>query len=325
MVKQRVRLQGQPVPPTEVAGARGRLLGGLVVLLALAAYANSWPGAFILDDVPIVERNPLVHSLDLAAIFTSDYWGVGADRGLYRPLTILSLALNTLALGPDPWSYHLVNVLLHAGVTLLFFSLVRAWTEEVGLSLAAAALFAVHPLHTEVLNEVIGRSELLAALGYLLALRLAHGEGRWRSWGAGGCYLLALLSKEHAVTLLAALPLADAFFRRQWRRRVPLYCLLVAITVAWGLFHVYGVDRGTMGRPPLYPIYSPLAFMPTGWRLLTALKMQLLYLQKLAWPLALQGVYSGPQIETPVTTLASSWGLGIVVVIVAVVGLTVLG
>lgn len=300
-------------------------LAGLVVMLGLAAFANSFPGSFILDDVPIVVKNPLVHSLDLRAIFTSDYWGVGADRGLYRPLTILSFALNSLLLGTEPWSYHLVNVLLHAMVGLLFFQLLRCWEIPVWQSFAAAALFAVHPIHTEVLNEVIGRSELLAALFFLLALCLAHSERPYRLWLAGIVYLLALLSKEHAVTFLGVLVVVDLFLKRGYKQRLPLYGGLLVLTVLWLLFHIYGVDRGTMGRPPFYAIYSPLAFMPTDWRILTACKLQLLYLAKLCWPVGLQGVYSGPEIDLPVKSLLSFWGGMIGLAVLLACGLAVDG
>ncbi|MDD5758575.1 MAG: tetratricopeptide repeat protein [Desulfobulbaceae bacterium] len=300
-------------------------LAGLVLLLGVVVYANSFPGAFILDDVPIVVKNPLVYSLDLRAIFTSDYWGVGADRGLYRPLTILTLALNRWLLGPDPWAYHLFNVLLHALVSLLFFQLLRCWKISVWHSFAAAALFAVHPIHTEVLNEVIGRSELLAALFFLLALRLAHAERPYRWWLAGFVYLLALLSKEHAVTFLAVLLVVDLFQQRGCKRRLPLYGGLLLLTALWLLFHAYGVDRGTMGRPPFYSIYSPLAFMPTDWRILTACKIQLLYLAKLCWPIGLQGVYSGPEIDLPVRGLFSFWGGAIGLTVLLACGLTVIG
>lgn len=301
------------------------LLGGLIVLLGIGVYANSFPGAFIVDDVLIVDQNPLVHSLDLRAIFTSDYWGVGADRGLYRPITILSFALNRMLLGHAPWSYHLVNVLLHACVGLLFFQLLRRWNTASGLSFAAAALFAVHPIHTEVVNEMVGRSELLAALFFLLALRLSQAEQPRGLWLAGFFYLLALLSKEHAVTFVAVVFLADAFFGREIRKRLPFYGGLLALTGLWLLFHAYGVDRGTIGRPPFYAIYSPLAFMPTAWRVLTALKLQLFYLAKLCWPIGLQGVYAGPEIDLPVQGLISLWGGAITLAVLAAIGLIAYG
>lgn len=290
------------------------LMSGLVFLLGAVVYANSFPGAFILDDVLIVDRNPLVHSIDLRTIFTSDYWGVGADRGLYRPITILSFALNTLLLGPEPWGYHLVNVLLHAWVSLAFFQLMGQWCLAPGPRFVAAALFALHPIHTEVVNEVIGRSELLVALFYLHGLRFCSRDAS-SALLVGILYSLALLSKEHAITFLGVVFLWDAFSCRVSTKRLPIYLWLLAITIVWLLLRELGVDRGTMGRPPFYIMYSPLAFMPVIWRILTALKIQVLYLGKLFWPVTLQSVYSGPAVDQPVQSMFSPWGGGIALTI----------
>ena len=73
--------------------------------------------------------------------------------------------------------------------------------------LLAALLFAVHPLHTEVVNEVVGRSELLAAPFLLAACTASRGRSRYVPLLVGLCFLLALLAKEHAIILLALLPL----------------------------------------------------------------------------------------------------------------------
>ena len=71
-------------------------------LVVSLVYANSFPGAFIFDDIHIVQNNALVKNLDLATIFRSDYWHGIDNTGLYRPLTILSLAVNRLVLGESP-------------------------------------------------------------------------------------------------------------------------------------------------------------------------------------------------------------------------------
>jgi hypothetical protein len=75
------------------AGAR-LFRAATVALLALLAYANSFPGAFVTDDINIVRDNPLVISGSVGRIFAADYWGEGVSSRLHRPLTILSYALN---------------------------------------------------------------------------------------------------------------------------------------------------------------------------------------------------------------------------------------
>jgi hypothetical protein len=103
-------------------------------------------------------------------------------------------------------------------------------------------LFAVHPVHTEAVANVVGRSELMAACGVIAMLLLHTRRSRW----AIGAFAFALLSKEHA--LLAPVLVASLdFFERdpgrpEARRAFPLYAGYAAVTVAWGvvvyaLFH----------------------------------------------------------------------------------------
>lgn len=267
------------------------------LLLALAvvfAYANSFPGIFIQDDIYIVRDNPLVANLDLWKILRSEYWAGIESNGLYRPLTILSLALNRLLLGPEPVGFHAVNVLLHAGVALLLWRLLLCWGVSAAAALLAALLFAIHPIHAEVVNIVVGRSELLAALFLLLALVSATGSGRRATGVTGLCYLAALLSKEHAATLLLLIPLRDWFATeslRSLRSRVPLYGVLVGVTVLWLVWRQFVVVQEF--HPSLFPPeVLPLAHLSWENRFLSALLLQGYYFLKLVLPTGLQGVYA---------------------------------
>ena len=160
------------------APSASRLFGGkavwLVVLAAAAVYANALTAGFTLDDVPIVQENPLVTSLgNLGTIFRTNYWGESSqfpDKSLYRPLTITSYALNYAAHGLNPMGYHLVNVVLHVLVAVLFFLYIKDLFRREKLAFAAAIFFAVHPIHTEAVSGVVGRAEILALLGTLLCL-----------------------------------------------------------------------------------------------------------------------------------------------------------
>lgn len=288
----------------------------LLLFLSLLAFANSFPSAFIQDDIHIVQNNPLVHSLDLLRIFTSDYWYGIEYSGLYRPLTILTLALNRLLTGSAPWGFHLVNVLLHGGVTLLLWLTLSRWGLPRLAALVAAILFAVHPLHTEVLNEVVGRSELLVALFLLLALHAAPGRSRRSQGLVIFFFTLALLSKEHAIVLIALLPLFDAFTTggwSVWRQRWPLYLGMLGIAFLWLLLRHYGVDHN--GPLAQYsPTVVPLAYVPWEIRALTGLQYQWVYLAKLFVPYQLQAVYSLADLP-PVLT--SYWSLRSLLVVVA--------
>jgi tetratricopeptide (TPR) repeat protein len=301
------------------AATRRIWLPASVVALALLAYANSFPGVFILDDHALVETNPLVQSVDLGRIFASDYWGELANSGLFRPLTILSFGLNRLLLGVAPAGYHLVNLFLHAAVSLLAFLCLSRHELTKGSAWLAAALFAVHPLHTEVVNMVVGRSELLAAGFVLLALWLST----WQAarpvaapLAVAVSYAAALLSKEHAVVLLVLLPLLElssgTWARSGWRARGCLYLLLCAETLAWVAWRSWGVVR-VVPREVVEPAINPLHFMESLPRVLTALKIQGIYLGKLLWPADLHAIYSGSGWLTPADGLFT-WQAVVIVV-----------
>lgn len=299
----------------------------LLILVVAIVYANSFPGTFILDDLLIVKKNSLVQHPDLALIFRSDYWHGYENSGLFRPLTILSLALNRLLLGEAPFGFHLVNVLLHAAVTVLLWRALLVWDLPRLAAVIAALLFAVHPIHADVVNIVVGRSELLVALFVLIGFILA----RRQDLGAGIlvclCFLLALLSKEHAVTFLALLPLCDAFAAgsaRVWRERWLLYAGLVAVCAFWLLWRTFGVIN-PLPPVPLTEAAAPLAYVAGSTRVLTALHHQWLYLGKMVLPIDLQSVYSVVDLPGFIRSLRSPLGLLLVSGTLALLGLLAWG
>lgn len=299
----------------------------LLSLTVALVYVNSFPSAFIQDDIHIVQNNPLVNSFDLWQIFSSDYWHGLENSGLYRPLTILSLALNRLVTGTQPWGFHLVNLLLHLAVTLLLWLTLPRWGATTLTAALAALWFAVHPIHAEVINVVVGRSELLVACFALLALYFACGHSR-RSHGlVWGCYALALLAKEHAIVLLALIPLFDFYQARAgevWRRRWPLYAGLLTLSVLWLLLRHYGVMQASPRA--LYSTTSvPMAYLPWDERVLTALQYQWVYLAKLLVPFKLQSVYSLPDLPPVISSLWSLRALVVVGATAAAFGLLLYG
>lgn len=290
----------------------------LLLLLACGVYANSFPGNYFLDDYVVVQTNPLVSEPDLVDIFLTDYWGPDVNSGLHRPLVIFSFALKHWLFGPAPFVDHLLNVLLHALVSLLVYLTLLHWQMGRTVAWLAAALFAVHPIHTEVVNEAVGRAELLAALGVLLVLYVARAVEGWRRYPLlVVSFLLGVLSKENAVTVLAMLPLLDGFRRsggvvEWWNSQWRDYACLFGTTLAWLSLRTWGVQRW-VPRDAADPFYTPLKLMEPVERLLTALQIQWLYLWKQLFPADLRGIYSGAGYLLPVDSLWSPLGMGILV------------
>src|ERR1043166_4454698 len=95
--------------------------GGLFAV-AVACYLTALGGPLLYDDVHAIVENPAVHALDLRTILLTPSWW-GSYTSVYRPITVLSFAVDYAGHGLRPFGYHLVNVLLHAGVTVLVASL----------------------------------------------------------------------------------------------------------------------------------------------------------------------------------------------------------
>ncbi|XP_062317316.1 protein O-mannosyl-transferase TMTC3 [Osmerus eperlanus] len=149
------------------------LLTGLVV----GCYWNSLSCGFVFDDVSaILDNKDLRPSTPLRNLFLNDFWGtpMAEERShkSYRPLTVLTFRLNYIFSELRASSYHLLNVVLHAVVCVLFLRVCRLFLDMTS-SLVAALLFAVHPIHTEAVTGVVGRAELLSSI-FLLAAFLAY-------------------------------------------------------------------------------------------------------------------------------------------------------
>src|SRR2546426_10526329 len=209
-----------------------RFTAGFVALLALgiaASYSNSLGIGFYFDDLYGIHNNPTIRSLRNIPSFFTDPHAFWTDRTQadVRPVLLISYALNYAVSGLAPWSYPVLNLLLHFVAALLVFVLVRdhVWwpARERGPSgdarfpaAAAALFFALAPLNTQPVDYLWARSALLCTTLYLGAF-LAFLRRRW-TLGAV-LFALALLTKAIAVTLPAMLLIHDFVYRDRTRYR----------------------------------------------------------------------------------------------------------
>ena len=169
---------------------RNRLL---LLGAALAAVGASLASGFHFDDYAIFSDPVLMSS--------AGGMGIWALRRT-QPLTDLTFWLNYMAGGRDPLGYHLVGLALHLGAVLLAYECLRRLLPE-RAALAAAAVFAIHPLQAEAVNYVWARG---AVLGALLCFASLLAWLNRRFWPAVAWFALALLASEQC----AAFPLALA-------------------------------------------------------------------------------------------------------------------
>jgi hypothetical protein len=194
-----------------------------VLALAFVLYVNALRNDFNFDDVTLVKENALIRSLsNLPKIFVSNYWAnTPYEQGvlLYRPLAVATFALDYAVWGNNPFGFHLANALINAFNAALVLVLLMALLGDKlkpPLLALSALLFAFHPIHTEAVNMVVGRTELLAAFfGLWTFIFYLRGANRT----AFVSFFLALLSKEIAVTVPLMLFLCDRLFGRKSRMR----------------------------------------------------------------------------------------------------------
>lgn len=299
------------------------LQGAALTLLVALAHGLSLRSGFIVDDFPLIVHSPVVtEGGHWREIFTGDYFRNPAKAVLWRPVAVASFALNWALCGPRAAAFHAANVALHGLNALLVWRLVLALTALPGAAFAAAALFAIHPLHTEAVGAVFARTELLAALGQLLALLCwlrGRESARWPLWMAGSiaALALALLAKESAV-MMPGLILAEGLIRRRPWREVARWTaaggltVVVYLAVRWRLF---GVIAANPVRPEVFALINPTAGLPWPQRALVGLSLLPRALGKFLWPRTLTLDYSLAEIPVDLT---------VSVLLLATAGLTLL-
>lgn len=284
----------------------------ILFVLAVGLYALSVPHGYVLDDRLVLTENPTVQKgLDgIPDLLTQDaFAGVYAEidsenqlqGGRYRPLAQITYALEIAAAGKaqtnlitdverqgviramatedricEPWLPHLINVLLYGLVVLAGYAFLRRLVpERPWVAFLAMGLFAVHPIHTEVVASIKSRDELLSLLFILLALRTAG-----RSVILGTLFTcLALLSKEYAVMLTLLVPLFLFLEKRVSRVRFAAQTIGVVLAVV-GYFAIrliyvpfhFGASTDPMVEPYLNAT-DVQAIATKFWVLLLDLKL----------------------------------------------------
>src|SRR5678816_714642 len=143
------------------------------------------------------------------SFFTEHLWAFRYPVGsYYRPIFLVWLTFNHWLFGLNPVGYHLTGILLHVGVTLLVFLLVRRLTRDQATAAIASLVFGLHPAHIEAVAWISGATESLLAVlflgSFLCYIRYREDEGGRLSWLTAALVLavLTVLAKEQGVMLV---------------------------------------------------------------------------------------------------------------------------
>ncbi|MBN4072177.1 tetratricopeptide repeat protein [Flavobacteriales bacterium AH-315-E23] len=204
----------------------------IIFLIGFGLYANTLKHQYALDDKIVITENEFtkdgfggIGSIMSTDVFVGFY---GTDKNLvagkrYRPLSLVTFAIEYELFGGDPFVSHLLNVLLYAftGV-LLYIILLKILPDRNDNSVfwttafVSTCFYITHPLHTEVVANIKGRDEILTLLGSLGALyytlKYLDEKKRKTIILASICLFLGLFAKENAITFLFIIPVTVYFF-----------------------------------------------------------------------------------------------------------------
>lgn len=199
----------------------------LLVVVVCVCYHNSLDCGFVFDDASaILDNKDLRPTTPISNLFWNDFWGTPMHKEQshksYRPLCVVTFRLNYLFSELEPTGYHLVNLVLHAVVCIMFMRMCTLFFNET-TSFVAALLFAVHPIHTEAVTGVVGRAEMLSSIFYLAAfMSYAKCTGRrklktaWKQLFTTVFFVtIAMLCKEQGITVIGVCCVYEVFIAQR--------------------------------------------------------------------------------------------------------------
>jgi hypothetical protein len=295
-------------------------LAALAIGLAtLAAYHNSFSGALVFDDQSTIVENASLRRLWPLGPVLSPPPAAGICG---RPFANLTMALNYAVGGLDPLSYHAVNLGIHVLAALALFGVVRrtlllpALRNRLGraalpLAVAAAGLWALHPVQTSAVDYLSQRVEELMGLCYLLTLygfiRSTGSPARWWPVLAVAACALGMASKEVMVTAPVMVLLYDrtfvgGTFGTAWRERWRLH---LALAATWLLLAYLMAGAQLAHRGIGFALgVSPVAYALSECRAI------LIYLRLAVWPHPLVFDYGWDFVRGSQAAVLSVLGLG---------------
>ena len=233
----------EPLRERSSAWIEGVLLVGLIAL-TLLVFVDSFSAQFTYDDYIFILDNPEIRQFHFLDLFdTSD-----SHFGWQRQLRTLSFMVDYALFGLEPTGYHVHNLLWHVLSVLLLYFVAKELSHRLSISILVASLFALHPIHVEVVTNITNRKDLLC-MAFLLASFLSYtsfirsmGPKKW-VWLTGSllAWVLALFSKQVAIVLPLQLVVYELLFLPQKQRFLAQYPLILGSGILLGgtLFLTY--------------------------------------------------------------------------------------
>lgn len=308
-----------------VLGLAPRLWGVVIFLLGFLLYANTLSHDYTQDDAIVIYDNMFTQDglSGLRGIFSKDtFFGFFKEEGKanlvsggrYRPLSLVTFAIEWQIFGKNTFVGHLMNALLYALLCLLIFKSLLALDKKKSLltlsfALVTTLIYTCHPIHTEAVANIKGRDEILCMLlsmaSLYYGLKWFDQENKKHQILSAIALFLALLSKENAISFVAIIPMTIYFYRKSTFGQAigkSLYLLIPALLFLAIRFGVLGFDFGAaprelMNNPFIKIVNGSYIDFSFGEKLATIIFTIGKYFQLLFFPIQLTHDYYPRQIE----------------------------
>lgn len=299
---------------TSIPAKQSLIIFGLMLMLALMLYGSAINYGFVLDDKIVLSENTFTKEgiSGIGKLLSTDsfqgYFGEQKEilqGGRYRPLSLVSFAIEYEFFGLNPGVFHFMNILLYAfSCFIAFFCLRRLFVEKtsdlksifLSSSFLITLLFLFHPIHTEAVANIKGRDEIMAFLFSISTLFyfLRYLDSRKYTALILAClmYFLGLLSKENTITFLAIIPLSGLLFRKKKNREILIASLaLFIITMIYLFIRVDALGYLLIDNPSTDIMNNPFTGLSLTEKMATIAYTLLVYIKLVFVPLQLTHDY----------------------------------
>jgi tetratricopeptide (TPR) repeat protein len=308
--------------------SNNRTIYTIFIILAFILYGQTISYDYALDDSIVIKKNeftkqgikgiPDILSNDTFVGFFGKKKNLVAG-GRYRPLSVVSFAIEVELFGLEPGISHFINILLYALTAIVLFKILNLLFRRFqpkrwyfSIPFLSTLFFLAHPIHTEVVANIKGRDEIMILLGSLLALwyTLKYLDSKSIKYLIYSfvAFFLAFMSKENTVTFLAVIPLAVLFFTKHSVKDNLIS--MIPLLLATGIF--LGIRQqilGSFSTPVAAELMNnPFLNATEGEKFATIFYTLLIYLKLLIFPHPLTYDYYPKQIPIIDWGDVRAWG-----------------
>ncbi|MDO8535919.1 MAG: tetratricopeptide repeat protein [Candidatus Omnitrophota bacterium] len=223
----------------------------LIIILGFIVYGNSINGKFVWDDQGLIKENKYIqNSSKLSNIFNADIGRGGPEKSaFYRPMQMLSYMVDYALWNLDYRGYHLTNMMLHILAALCLLWFINVLFKNSLLSFLTAALFVVHPVHTEAVSYISGRADPLALIfilvSFIFYIKSSDNIDPITYLFMTISFMMALLAKESSLIFPVLLLLYHRIFKIKFKVRE--FFTISAVFLAYILFRTLILNIGNSG------------------------------------------------------------------------------